>query len=433
MAEVKARKRGTKWEYRFEMASIDGKRKQYSRSGFATKKEALKAGTEAYSKYNKAGLPFEPKDISVADYLDYFFENYCRINLKYNSQVAYRYHITHHLKPAFGAYSLKAIQPAIISSWLNDMVLKGLSASTIKAAKICLSKALSFAVYPCQFIEHNPMVYVKMPKVSKKPEERIVIDYDDFERIIARFPEGHRYHIGLMLGWNLGVRIAEAMALSWDDINLFTNVVSISNQTINRNRGNDVLHGTVKHWSSITTGKIADWALQSVKTDSSNREIPFGKTLRNLLIREKARQRQNEEDYGEFYYVQYLVERTDEKNEKYKAIVQCQKKDMPENAERIYLVNIAENGCWTTPSSMRHCMFLIHHRLNIPNFDFHSLRHTHATVMMENEADIKAVQKRMGHKDIQTTYQIYIHCTKTMEEKSVEILEKINKKIAHEK
>ena len=49
MAEVTARKRGSKWEYRFEGISVDGKRKQYSKSGFRTKKEAMTAGTEAFS------------------------------------------------------------------------------------------------------------------------------------------------------------------------------------------------------------------------------------------------------------------------------------------------------------------------------------------------------------------------------------------------
>ena len=45
------RKRGDKWEYRFEGARIDGKRKQYSKGGFRTKKDALEAGTAALAAY----------------------------------------------------------------------------------------------------------------------------------------------------------------------------------------------------------------------------------------------------------------------------------------------------------------------------------------------------------------------------------------------
>ena len=76
MAEVTARKRGTKWEYRFEGVSIDGKRKQYSRSGFKTKKEALIEGNARYAQYNKTGIDFEPSSMGFNDYMDFFYENY---------------------------------------------------------------------------------------------------------------------------------------------------------------------------------------------------------------------------------------------------------------------------------------------------------------------------------------------------------------------
>ena len=306
----------------------------------------MKAGTEAFAKYNKAGLSFEPSDISVADYLDYFFEQYCKTNLKYNPQISYRYHITAHLKPAFGDYKLKSIQPSVITSWLNSLVLKGYSFNTIKHAKNCLSKALKYAVYPCQFIEHSPMAYVEMPKATKKTKETKPVSYEDFNKILERFPEGHRYHIALMLGWNLGVRIAEAMAITWDDINFFSNSVALSNQAINRNYGNDVLKGEKKKWNSVKSRVIAEWALQPLKTESSIRTIPFGPTLRDFLLRERKRQEDNEREYGEFFFVQYLEEAADEKNTPFMMIRECQKKDLPQNAERIFLINIAENGCW---------------------------------------------------------------------------------------
>ena len=47
MAQINTRKRNGKWEYRFEIAGMDGKRKQKSKGGYRTKAEALKAGTQA--------------------------------------------------------------------------------------------------------------------------------------------------------------------------------------------------------------------------------------------------------------------------------------------------------------------------------------------------------------------------------------------------
>ena len=58
-------------------------------------------------------------------------------------------------------------------------------------------------------------------------------------------------------------------------------------------------------------------------------------------------------------------------------------------------------------------------------FDYHSLRHTHATMLIEADANIKNVQVRLGHTDIRTTLQTYVHDTEKMAERSVDLFEKI--------
>ena len=59
---------------------------------------------------------------------------------------------------------------------------------------------------------------------------------------------------------------------------------------------------------------------------------------------------------------------------------------------------------------------VIHYKLGFKKFDFHSLRHTHATMLCENGAQPKYVQKRLGHKNIQVTLDIYTHVSETMNE-----------------
>ena len=60
MANVITRKWNGKWEYRFEGAKIDGKRKQFSKSGLNTKKEALEARNKTLAKYNQTGMVIQP-------------------------------------------------------------------------------------------------------------------------------------------------------------------------------------------------------------------------------------------------------------------------------------------------------------------------------------------------------------------------------------
>ena len=191
MAEVTARKRGTKWEYRFEGVSIDGKRKQYSKSGFKTKKEALIEGNARYAQYNKTGIDFEPSSMGFSDYMDFFYENYVMKETKRKTQYLYECVMHARLKPYFGKYRLSAISSILCQTWLNELASEGISQAYVKKLKSVMTTALDYAVVPCGFISSNPMKLVYMPKMkeARKKEPPHTATTNDKDQIGASVRE----------------------------------------------------------------------------------------------------------------------------------------------------------------------------------------------------------------------------------------------------
>ena len=93
--------------------------------------------------------------------------------------------------------------------------------------------------------------------------------------------------------------------------------------------------------------------------------------------------------------------------------------------EEIHLIAVRENGEYVIPRSMQHTSSVIHHELNYPRFDFHSLRHTHATMPAENDVPPKYLKQRMGHKNLEVTMKFYLHLTEQMQEKGSDILQRM--------
>lgn len=59
----------------------------------------------------------------------------------------------------------------------------------------------------------------------------------------------------------------------------------------------------------------------------------------------------------------------------------------------------------------------------ISHFHFHCLRHTYASTLVLNGANIKDVQSLLGHSDIKITLNTYSHVTEKSRKKAVNIFE----------
>ncbi|MDQ0972398.1 hypothetical protein QFZ31_002276 [Neobacillus niacini] len=97
------KKEGASWFVLYDAGNdpITGKRKQKKKRGFKTKKEAEKFLNEQLNSINN-GTYFEPKDITLSEYLSYWVDNYAKLNLAPRTSEHYNYIITQHLIPTLG-------------------------------------------------------------------------------------------------------------------------------------------------------------------------------------------------------------------------------------------------------------------------------------------------------------------------------------------
>ena len=160
---INIRKRNNLYEYRFEAGKVNGKRKQISKSGFKTKRDAYIAGQKAYEEFIN-GENTKECNMLYSEYLDYWMREYFEINYKYSTAKWYKESFGN-IKRELGNYKLSAIT----SFCLNKALLRLYQTSTTKEAlrnyQKVIKSSLRDATYYFGFINYNPAADLQIPRV----------------------------------------------------------------------------------------------------------------------------------------------------------------------------------------------------------------------------------------------------------------------------
>ena len=400
---VSVRKRGKVYEYRIEIASIDGVRKWLTKSGFKTRQEALHEGAIAYNEYYQCGKKQKQKDMSYADYLDYWIDNYCNFNLKYSTIVTYLNIIKLYLKPRLGMYKLSQLDSQMLQEFINDLyVEKNLSKWYLKGILKTIKSSLKYACYTVNFINDNPAERVHTPRyevVCGDPTH--IFTQEEIDRILKRFKNNYTFTCAFLTSCYTGMRTGEVFALTWEDIDLEKGIINIQHSVYDKPK--DIL---------------GRWYLGTTKTENSKRKVNICNTLKQALSNYKKYHEQLKELYADDYKYYHLENVINE----YGKIVDKRIVINKQNEEKINLVFTREDGTYVGTDIIKYPYKIIKNELNI-DCRFYDLRGSYATKTLNNGIDLRDIADLLGHRNIETTGNYYISSTEETKLKAINSLE----------
>ena len=246
-----------------------------------------------------------------------------------------------------------------------DHLAKSIQAPTIKKVLVVLRGVFDDAVRYDE-IQYSPCDKVKLPAAKKFQAETLT--QAQAIKLIAEI-EQDPYMAGIMLAIFLGLRRSEIAGLRWQDVDLVGDKVYIRN--------------TKTRFSTIVE-------TEQTKSESSRRTLFIPLRLHNYLTMVKAEQERKQSNDVSSGHV-------------------C----------------VWPDGSPQSPEYHYHALKRLEDKLELPSVRLHDLRHTAATLLVENGMSLEKVRDYLGHEDISVTAGIYVHPAEAAQRDVAEAMEKI--------
>lgn len=371
------RKRGKTWSYYFYLGIVDGKKKMKEKGGFRLKSEAETALTTAIYEYQNGGF-IETKKTLFTEFSLEWLNDYVKELRKVSTYNRYSELINKYLIPVIGGMNIADIESYHIEKLLMDAKKENsISGATLQAIYTMINTILNRAL-KLKIINDNPCKYVERPKRDKFKAKTLEVNEIKllFAALDLQNTYDYMFFIGLTLTLELGLRRGELGGLEWKDVNFKENTITVKTNLV------------------YTNGHVI---MSTPKTDESNRDIYISDSILTLLNELKIRQEKNEKQYGDFY-----------------------EKNIFDDIE-YDLIMVWQNGKYIHPMFYLNKLKKTMKKTKIDKkIRFHDLRHTNASLLLQQGTDMKVVQERLGHKDFSTTANIYSHVSKEMQKKATD-------------
>lgn len=302
--------------------------------------------------------------MQLKELLELWLERYMKHTIKIRTYNRYKNICELHLINNLGDYELDELKPNVLQDFLLKMINNKYSTNTIKGIVSVLKQALKLAV-TFEIIDKEYCSSLKLPTIEEK---EISVFTKKEQQIIESFCLNHKRknYIGIVICLYTGIRLGELLALTWNDIDFNSNLLTINKTS----------------YSAKIDGK-SQIIVDKPKTKKSNRIIPLPNQLIKLLR---------------------IIKK--ESNSK-------------------YIITTRNLGMVDNRSYQRTFKYIL--KINkITYRNFHSLRHSFATNAIELGMDVKTLAEILGHTNAMITLNRYSH---SLLDYKIEMMNKLGKSL----
>ncbi len=334
----------------------DSEGKRIRESVFGKTKKEVQAQLLELQRDALTGPPVRLEKLTLAQH----FEDWLRVkkvNVRESTYTNYATLCKTHIEPVLGAMLLVSLNYRQINAFYEHLDGKGLSKRTVAYVAYLLRTALDDAVKK-GLIRQNPS-RLAASRTYKTEEARCLTQNET--RAFLKAAGGERLEDAFVLALHTGLRPGEWLGLTWDCVDFENKKITVT-QSLNEIKGHM---------------KLGD-----VKTAAGRRTITLSETTVKALRRQDIRQKKMKLKAGQNW----------------------------NNELNLVFTNSTGGPLRRTTIARRDFKRILRRAgLEGQGITLHSLRHTHASILIFQGADIKVISHRLGHENIVITLQTYGH------------------------